>query len=99
MERCPRCGTPDAAESPRRRQGLLLRPALPRGGKRKRCYVGPRVYRHVEKLHGIGLAGMVDEERWARYLERAVDRAREELAGSQEGVESSGAPCSGPGRG
>jgi hypothetical protein len=56
------------------------------GGRRKRCYLGPRAYRFVERLHGMGLAGMVDEERWARYLEAAVERAYEELAGSPEGA-------------
>jgi hypothetical protein len=88
MERCPRCGMP----------GTLLRvPVGSRvyyyvqhylgGGKRKRCYIGPRAYRNVERLHGMGLAGMVDEERWARYLEAAVERTAEELVRSQEGVE------------
>jgi len=35
----------------------------------------------------LGLAGMVDGDRWARYLEAAVERAAEGPGRGQEGAE------------
>jgi len=41
--------------------------------KVKKCYLGPREYEYVEKLHNLGLAGLVDRERFRRYLKELLD--------------------------
>jgi len=41
--------------------------------KVKKCYLGPREYEYVEKLHDLGLAGLIDKERFKRYLEELLD--------------------------
>jgi len=44
--------------------------------KRKRvrkCYLGPKEYVNVEKLHGLGLAGLIDRARFKRYLREVVE--------------------------
>ena len=41
--------------------------------KVKKCYLGPREYVNVEKLHGIGLAGLIDRARFKRYLREVVE--------------------------
>ena len=47
------------------------------GGKVKKkvrkCYLGPREYILVEKLHGLDLAGLIDSERFKRYVREALD--------------------------
>ena len=47
--------------------------------KVKKCYLGPREYEYVEKLHSLGLAGLIDRERFRRYLKELLDSTEMDL--------------------
>jgi hypothetical protein len=46
--------------------------------KEKRCYLGARQYSYVEAFNRMQLAGMLDEERFRRYLEYIIPKLRVE---------------------
>jgi hypothetical protein len=41
--------------------------------KVRKCYLGPQVYKYVEKLHGLELSGPIDRERFKRYFKELLD--------------------------
>jgi hypothetical protein len=41
--------------------------------KVRKCYLGPQVYKYVEKLHGLELSGPIDKERFKRYFKELLD--------------------------
>ena len=80
---CPRCGRP-ASYIERQRKGdrvyyvaVHYKGFRKEGGKVKKdlekCYLGPMEYVLVEKLHGLGLAGLMDRDRFKRYVREALD--------------------------
>jgi hypothetical protein len=82
---CPRCGRP-ASYIERQRKGnrvyyvaVHYKGSRKEGGKVKKdlekCYLGPMEYVLVEKLHGLGLAGLMDRDRFKRYVREALDSA------------------------
>ena len=42
--------------------------------KVRKCYLGPQVYKYVEKLHELGLSGPIDKERFKRYFKELLDQ-------------------------
>ena len=40
----------------------------------RKCYLGPKAYRYVEKLHELGLSGAIDRERFRRYFKELLDQ-------------------------
>jgi hypothetical protein len=40
----------------------------------RKCYLGPQVYKYVEKLHELGLSGPIDKERFKRYFKELLDQ-------------------------
>ena len=69
---CPRCGSP-GYEEVRNVQGrtyFYFVHVTKEDGKRRvhKCYLGPRLYRYVERLNPLGLAGLIDRDRFIQYI-------------------------------
>lgn len=43
-----------------------------------RCYLGSKQYQYVEQFQQLGLAGLIDEERYIRYALNVLDKLSEE---------------------
>jgi hypothetical protein len=79
---CPRCGTLGYIER-RYVNGqayYYCRHVTVEAKRRKerRCYLGARQYSYVETFNHMQLAGMLDEERFRRYLEHLIPKLRVE---------------------
>jgi hypothetical protein len=80
---CPRCGQPYSYVDSYRRGGQVYYVAVHYEGYQKvegkvrkrvrKCYLGPQVYKYVEKLHDLDLAGAIDRERFKRYFKELLD--------------------------
>jgi hypothetical protein len=81
---CPRCGQPYSYVDSYRRGGQVYYVAVHYEGYEKvegkvkkrvrKCYLGPQVYKYVEKLHDLGLSGPIDKERFKRYFKELLDQ-------------------------
>ena len=93
---CPRCGKPYSYIERRRVKGtnLVYYYAVhmyKEGGKwkKRRCYLGPKVYSNVAPMQGFQLFGLVerDVERLLEYLDSIIQELedrREELRGKED---------------
>jgi len=58
------------------------------GGARKKCYLGPKTYENVTKLHydmALVLKGLLDRDRAVEYLEILLVKVRREVEGGKVG--------------
>ncbi len=95
---CPRCGKPYSYIERRRIKGTNLvyyyAVHMYKEGdkwKKKRCYLGPKVYSNVAPMQGFQLFGLVEEdtERLLEYLDSIISELedrREELKGKEERI-------------
>ncbi len=73
---CPRCGQPYSYVERTKARGTQQRyyyavHLIKEAGKwkKKRCYLGPKVYAHVTKIQGFQLYGLMETKRLIEYLE------------------------------
>ncbi len=74
---CPKCGLPYSYLEKREVNGRVYYYAVHyyrEGGKRRkrRCYLGPKVYGYVSPIQGFPLRGMNELGRYLEYLEHLV---------------------------
>jgi len=80
---CPRCGQPFSYIESYAKGSQRYYVAVHYEGYQKvegkikkkvrKCYLGPQVYKYVEKLHGLELSGPIDKERFKRYFKGLLD--------------------------
>jgi hypothetical protein len=76
---CPRCGEAGGYIEKRMvndRTYLYFVHQRVFGGERiiRRCYLGAGEYKYVNRFNPIGLSGLIDRDRFARYIEALVDK-------------------------
>jgi len=84
---CPRCGQPFSYLESYKRGSQTYYVAVHYEGyekvevegrrkvkkKARKCYLGPQIYKYVEKLHELGLSGAIDRERFKRYFKELLN--------------------------
>ena len=75
---CPRCGCRGYVERKRSGSRVYMYYVHDRyeDGKRKRrrCYLGADRYSYVEQFNPLGLSGLADKDRFARYMRKLVEQ-------------------------
>ncbi|MEM4501254.1 MAG: hypothetical protein QW512_03895 [Thermofilaceae archaeon] len=72
---CPRCSLPGKLVEKRTPHNTYI--YVVHG--RRQCYLGPRQYIYVSKLHDFELHGQLEAKRYVEYLEELVDIMIEKL--------------------
>jgi hypothetical protein len=76
---CPRCGEAGGYIEKRtvndRTYLYFVHQRVIRGERIiRRCYLGAGEYKYVNRFNPIGLAGLIDRDRFTRYIEALVDK-------------------------
>ena len=74
---CPRCFAPGALVVDERGYNTYVYVVHSEGKKKRKCYLGPKVYKYVTATHerdGLVLMGMEDQLRIGYYVTRGLER-------------------------
>jgi len=82
LKTCPRCGEKISWIETQRKGKRIYYIAVHyyKGKKRKRCYLGPKQYEYVSRLHsdiGLEFEGAMSTERIINYLDKIIQTLEE----------------------